>query len=154
MPIGVPCNLALWPFSGTLFDLVKPGRLIVAETYPAEYYEHLRIAFQPSQRGQKYGKRVQTCRADNQQTILNWAAKVGVDFAPKLQVEIVDGFSAAANGEDRFDAAVGLFGMLNVLLGHRRLDEPTEPAICRVEGWILGQSTDWLIMHNKENQDA
>ena len=147
-------DLALWPFSGALFDLVKPGRLIVAETYPTEYYEHLGIAFRPSQQGQRTGKRVQTCRADNQQTILNWATEAGVVLASTLRAEIGAGFGSAANGEDRFDAAVGLFGMLNVLLGHRRLDEPTEPATRRVEGWILGQSTDWLIAHNKEKQDV
>ena len=40
--------------------------------------------------------------------------------------------------DDRFDALVGLLGMLSVVLGNRPDgapgDEPT-----RIEGWILGQ---------------
>jgi hypothetical protein len=30
-------DLAIWPFSGQLSELLHPGRVIVAETYPAEY---------------------------------------------------------------------------------------------------------------------
>lgn len=45
---------------------------------------------------------------------------------------------AGKDGEDRFDAVVGLLGMLDVVLGNRRPGEP-EDDTTRIEGWILGQ---------------
>ena len=41
--------------------------------------------------------------------------------------------------DDRFDPVVGVFGMLNVVRGARLSGEPENPAIRRIEGWILGQ---------------
>jgi hypothetical protein len=35
---------------------------------------------------------------------------------------------------------VGLFGMLNVVLGRLPCGEPDDPVVRRIEGWILGQS--------------
>lgn len=32
---------AIWPFSGRLAELAQPGKLVIAETYPAEYYPRL-----------------------------------------------------------------------------------------------------------------
>ena len=60
--------------------------------------------------------------------------------AAALTADIRDGFGGGANGEDRFDATVGLFGMLNVALGLRPPGDPAERVLCRVEGWILGQA--------------
>ena len=48
-----------------------------------------------------------------------------------------DGFGLSLDGEDRFDAVVGLFGMLNVVLGRRSCAEP--PGL-KVGGWIFGQA--------------
>jgi hypothetical protein len=31
-------NVKLWPFDGSLADLLKPGNTVIVETYPAEYY--------------------------------------------------------------------------------------------------------------------
>jgi hypothetical protein len=31
-------DLRLWPFDGSLSELVARGRVVVAETYPAEFY--------------------------------------------------------------------------------------------------------------------
>jgi len=45
-----------------------------------------------------------------------------------------------SNGEDRFDAVVGLMGMLDVLFRYRPLDEPVDERVRKIEGWILGQS--------------
>ena len=50
------------------------------------------------------------------------------------------GFGPTAAGEDPFDAAAGLVGMLNVLFGHRLPGEPADDQIRRIEGWILGQA--------------
>ena len=44
------------------------------------------------------------------------------------------------SGEDRFDAVIGLFGMLNVLEKRRGSGTPRDdPAVIAVEGWMLGQ---------------
>jgi hypothetical protein len=50
------------------------------------------------------------------------------------------GSGTGASGEDRFDAVVGLLGMLNVVLGRRPSGEPDDPLVRRLEGWILGQT--------------
>ncbi len=71
--------------------------------------------------------------------LLAWAKAAGLKLAPALIAEITDGFGAGAGGDDRFDAVVGLFGMLNVVLGQRAPGEPDDPAVRRIEGWILGQ---------------
>ena len=64
------------------------------------------------------------------------AAEVGLDAA--LRAEMEDGFGAGPSGDDRFDAVVGLFGMLNVVLGLRPSGEPDDPVVRRIEGWMLG----------------
>lgn len=132
--------LALWPFQGGLADLLAPDRIVVAETYPTEFYGHLGVAFPTATRGQKSGKRVQAHRAANAATILKRAADMGVAVEEGLRSSITDGFGPGKDGEDPFDAVVGLFGMLNVLLGHRPPGEPDLPEVRAVEGWILGQA--------------
>ena len=44
-------------------------------------------------------------------------------------------------GDDAFDAVVGLFGMLQVCLGQREPGEPDDRAIREIEGWILGRES-------------
>jgi hypothetical protein len=52
-------------------------------------------------------------------------------------ITVEEGFP---EGDDSFDAVVGLFGMLEVALGRREPGEPQDEHIRDVEGWILGQS--------------
>lgn len=132
-------ELALWPFHGALAELLRPGRTVIAETYPAECYRHLGVCFSQPRRGAATGKRVQAERAANAQTLLDWAGQAGVELEPALHAAIEHGFGASATGEDPFDAVVGLFGLLNVALGRRSPGEPTEGKIRHIEGWILGQ---------------
>jgi len=136
---GTPDYVAIWPFSGKLADLLEPGKVVVAETYPAEFYTHLGVRFSAHRRGERSGKRSQQDRADNATKLLVWADKKGMVVAPELETALKDGFGASPDGEDRFDAVVGLFGMINVILGNRPVGEPEEEAIRKVEGWILGQ---------------
>ena len=105
---------------------------MIAETYPAEVYRHLGLTL----RG---GKRRQAVRRANAARLLSWTKEAGVAVAPALLAGIEDGFGSHG-GEDRFDAAVGLLGMLNVVLGRRPPGEPDDPLMRRIEGWILGQS--------------
>lgn len=72
--------------------------------------------------------------------MLAWATRVGVTLAPKLIAEVRDGFGADKYGEDRFDAVVGLLGMIAVLLNLRKAGAPQTPDVQHVEGWILGRA--------------
>jgi hypothetical protein len=62
-----------------------------------------------------------------------------VALAPELRATMAEAFGTDAAGEDRFDCTVGLFGVLNVLLGARADHIPDDPEITRWEGWVLGQ---------------
>jgi hypothetical protein len=121
----------LWPFDGALSSLLVPGNVIVAETYPAECYGW----FSEDPLGSKR-------KMDNRKvfgpSLLRWADAQNVTLEDGLRKEIHDGFS---QGDDAFDAAVGLFGMLRVCLGQREPGEPSEPIIRQVEGWILGRES-------------
>ena len=111
---------------------------MVAETYPAEIYRHLGL---PLIRPGGGSKRRQASRSACAPAMLAFAqGKLELD--PRLQAAIRDGFGSMADGEDPFDATVGLLGLLNVVLGHRATGEPDDPAITRIEGWILGQAAD------------
>jgi hypothetical protein len=125
-------DLAIWPFHGGLGDLLAKHRLVVAETYPGEVYRHLGLDL-------RRGKRRQEVRRNHAARLMAWAEDAGVDLEPALALEIEDGFGSDRAGEDRFDAVVGLLGMLNVVLGYRPAGEPDDPVVRRIEGWILGQ---------------
>ncbi len=131
-------DVAIWPFDGPLFELFRPNRVIIVETYPAECYGHLGLTF-ARRSGRRSGKRVQASRASNASALLKRAQTAQVDLAPGLQALIEDGFGPGAEGEDPFDATIGLFGMLNVILGYRPPGTPDAEAIRKIEGWILGQ---------------
>ncbi len=126
-------RLALWPFAGRLEDALRPGRVLAAETYPAECGRHLDIRLQG-------GKRSPETRRAAGPALLSWARAAGVLLEPALAGQITDGFGGGLDGEDRFDAVVGLFGMLNVVAGRRAPGEPDDPHIRHIEGWIFGQN--------------
>ena len=134
-------DVAIWPFAGSLFDLFRPGRIVIVETYPAEFYTHLGVRF-ARRPGERSGKRVQHDRAANAPALLAWARAAHVRLTPELRTELREGFGPSAKGEDRFDAVIGSFGMLNVVLQRRLPGDPTDDDIRRVEGWILGQAIE------------
>jgi hypothetical protein len=110
---------------------------VVAETYPAEVYGQLDLVLR-----RHGGKRSQVARRANAMSLLAQLRRLGVAAEPAARAEIEDGFGAHTSGEDRFDAVVGLLGMLNVVLGQRPSGEPDDPLVRRIEGWILGQTAD------------
>ena len=65
------------------------------------------------------------------------AQSIGLELKPELVAAIQSGFP---EGDDAFDAVVGLFGMLEVVTGKRQSGEPKEERIRQLEGWILGQT--------------
>jgi hypothetical protein len=62
-----------------------------------------------------------------------------IDVDHAIHNLVMDGFGDSLDGEDRFDALVGLYGMINLILGDHPIGEPTLPQIIRIEGWIFGQ---------------
>ena len=132
---AIDTSLSIWPFDGRLSDLLARPGIVVAETYPADTYRHLALAISESSR--KKGR--QPDRAADASTMRAWAHTNGVRLTSQLKREIDDGFGPHSNGEDRFDAVVGLFGMLDVVLGNLASGEP-EDDTTKIEGWILGYS--------------
>lgn len=124
-------NVAVWPFDGELYSLLRPGVTVVVETYPAEFYRHLGVELG--------SKRRQEDRRANASTLLRWAHEASVDLTPEMHAAIQDGFGPSPDGEDPFDAAVGLFGMLNVVLGRRPPGQPQTPPPA---GWKVGCSAN------------
>ena len=122
-------SVSLWPFDGPLPSLLAPGSIVVAETYPAECYGW----FSKEQLG---SKRDRGNRRKFGASLLRWADAQSVAIKDGLKKEIRGGFP---QGDDAFDAVVGLFGMLQVCLGERAPGEPDECTIRQVEGWILGR---------------
>jgi len=110
---------------------------VIVECSPAEIYAQLGLVFR--RRGErKWGKRIQADRRANAARLFAWARSAGVALAPSLRKAIASGFGAGADGEDRFDAVVGLCGMLETALGRRPPGEPDDEVVRAVEGWILG----------------
>ncbi len=123
----------LWPFGGDLPGLIAPGRVVVAETYPAEALRHLGLRLHGSKRRQR--DRIGLALA------LHAAmAALGAHADKALQDAVATGFGADAAGEDRFDSLLGVLCVLNVLAGNRPGGVPDDPAIRRWEGWVLGQT--------------
>jgi hypothetical protein len=129
-------DMAIWPFDGPLADLMHAHRFVIAETYPGEVYGHLDLRLALRSHG---GKRRQGGRAACAASMLAWAERADVTLTAALTDDITAGFGPDPGADDRFDAVVGLFGMLNVLRNARPSGDPDDPAVHRIEGWILGQ---------------
>ena len=67
-------------------------------------------------------------------------ARLRAEPGPGLAASIDAGFGADAAGEDRFDALIGVLGVINVIEGHRPDGTPDDPWLRRWEGWVLGQT--------------
>ena len=74
--------------------------------------------------------------------LLRWLANNIPNLDSETSALVANGFSDGPDGEDQFDALVGLFGMLDVVDGRRAAGSPLDSAILKWEGWIMGQSSD------------
>ena len=123
----------IWPFQ-TLQLTEKSKKLVLLETYPAQYYDF----FEPRlMKGRS--KRRQNDRVIAGSKILSWLNTRNVLVLPSLETRIKDGFGLSEDGEDPFDALVGLCGMLDVVLGNRSSSPRLSPLHLGQEGWIFGQ---------------
>jgi hypothetical protein len=118
-----------------LAELLAMSEVVATETYPAECYHRLGLAGPEIGR---WSKRRQSDRAAKVPVLLAWAERTRVTLDPALREAITEGFGTRPDGEDPFDAVVGLFGMLNVVLGFEPSGIPDDEQVRRVEGWILG----------------
>jgi hypothetical protein len=123
----------LWPFEGPFLSLLTPGRVAVAETYPAEAMRHLGLKPAGS-------KRRQADRAAYAESLLAAMPALRATPAPALSGALRDGFGAGADGEDRFDSLLGVLCVLGVLTGAKPDFIPGDPWLASWEGWVLGQT--------------
>ena len=122
-------SVFIWPFDGRLDELLQPGTIVIAETYPAECYGW--FFAEPLK-----GKGNLDIRKKAGGHLLRWAETACVALDPALAHTIRKGFP---EGDDAFDSVVGLFGMIEVVTGRR---QPGEDTIRKLEGWILGQASE------------
>ncbi len=125
---------ALWPFEGGFAALLRPGAVVVAETYPAEALRQLGLVPSGS-------KRRQCDRAAYAPALRAALDRLGVTPAAETAACITDGFGADGCGEDRFDSFLGALCVLSVATGARQDFVPDDSWITRWEGWVLGQTS-------------
>jgi hypothetical protein len=125
---------ALWPFDGSLAELAHAPGVVLAETYPAEAYRMVGAGFLPGQ-----SKRRQADRCCKAKPILAWADHHDVGFTAQTIAELKDGFGPGSNGEDRFDALLGLLKMIEVAEDRQLEKTERHEAVIAWEGWILGR---------------
>jgi hypothetical protein len=133
-PRGRP-KVSLWPFDGRLQSLLATSDVVAVEAYPAEAYLQLGLLI-GSRRMAK--TRAQDRRADGAR-LLVCCAQSAIRPSAALVAELEAGFETGAQGDDRFDAVVGLIAMIKVLRERTEPEVPHEPAIRDHEGWIFGQ---------------
>ncbi len=136
--LTVETPLCLWPFEGTLHNLLAPGTVTVAETYPAEVMRSLGLKMSGS-------KRRQSDRVALANALEGAMAKLHAHPTEALKLALTEGFGPDAAGEDRFDSLIGVLGVLAVLTGQQPDFLPDDPWITRWEGWVLGQTALPLI---------
>jgi hypothetical protein len=127
----------IWPFAGKLESILQQGHDVVVETYPGEAYSHVGFPEFWS------GKTNRQKRRERAQNILGWTKKNDVSVSRQIRDCILDGFGPGTQGEDPFDAIIGLCSMIAVIEG----DRPEGPegfrtvdGIANHEGWIFGQN--------------
>jgi hypothetical protein len=123
----------LWPFDGPFLSLLEPGRVAIAETYPAEAMRHLGIRPAGS-------KRRQPDRAAYAPALHAAMAHRAGRPTKALSQAMDDGFGKEDTGEDRLDSLFGVLCVLGILQSNRPDVAPADPAIQTWEGWVLGQT--------------
>lgn len=131
LPAMATLDVKLWPFDGPFRALACPGRIAVAETYPAEALRQFGLQLAGSK---------QSCQARQALAPALFAAMdyLQIKPAPELSLLIGAGFGPKAAGEDAFDSLLGVLCVINVLNGNRPDTPPL--AVDMWEGWVLGQT--------------
>lgn len=118
-----------------MFDLLSSFAAVIANTYPADVYSQLELRMgSPGT-----AKTDQDHRRADARRLHDWCAESQVILDDELRRQIDNGFGPAKDGEDLFDAAAGLFGMITTILAGREPPLPDDPALREVLGWMFGQ---------------
>ena len=128
-------SVKLWPFDGEMPELIAPGTTVIVETYPAAAANLLDIKVPLP------GKTSQTARRTAGLDICRTCGHLGITQSIDLHAQVADGFGPKKDGEDPFDAVLGLLGMIAVATTYEPSGIPTSdqlPHVRSVEGWILG----------------
>jgi hypothetical protein len=126
-------SCAIWPFNGPFDELIRSFCTVVVETYPADFYERVGVLF--ATRG---GKRQHISRRAQSERLLETADRCDLETTAALRSSIADGFGARPDGEDPFDAFVGLLGILDAIRAGDTGVPSGDPAIPTLEGWMFG----------------
>lgn len=125
-----PDRVCLWPFDGSLDQLLAPGKAVLAETYPAEYYSW--FSFNRTVKTEQSDRKAFGCH------LLHWAEeRRDVILSAGLKAQLTSGFE----NDDAFDAVVGLFAMLKVIFEERGSCCSQTPESMAIEGWMLGRKS-------------
>ncbi|WP_299258722.1 hypothetical protein [uncultured Kushneria sp.] len=128
---AVAQGAALWPFDGELTTLAQTRHCIVCETWPT--LAARRVGAELSAR---QSKRRQTDRLDACQRLLN--SQLPIEWQTQAKASLLSGFGERADGEDAFDAMLGLLMMVAVVEGQLPVSSSLSSVARRIEGWILG----------------
>jgi hypothetical protein len=135
----------LWPFAGALDELLESSDIVIVETYPAQACVQIGLGAP----GRGWSKRNQADRQRFSEIILDWAKEHSVELETSLVALLGQGFGDSSYGEDKFDAVVGVLGMLDIILHDDWYDAPAGTKVWSVEGWIFG-----LAPHNQSVKSA
>jgi hypothetical protein len=126
--------LALWPFDGPLEELIRDRSIVICETYPANAYTRLGLP----RSGRGWSKRKGMDRRGFARQIQDWARRQRIALRTAIAHGIREGFGDRADGEDAFDATIGLLGMIELIQSGREVRPKLSRRILDVEGWMLG----------------
>jgi len=128
-------SIMIWPFAGDLTSLLESGKIVVAESYPAETYSHIGLP-------RSFGKRSCERRKDQSGMILDWCKSHRCHLQRELLLQVSRGFGETPAGEDAFDSFIGALGMIEFVENPAQFAAPADPCVQSVEGWILGMSAN------------
>ena len=126
---------SIWPFDGSFSDLLDRSDAVIVETYPTEAYRQLDLRMGSPDTA----KTRQEDRRAEAERLLDWCADHAAILDEPLVAELLDGFGSTPNADDRFDAVVGLFGMIDALRRRPEPELPDDSAVRQLEGWMFGQ---------------
>ncbi len=124
-------KIKMWPFDGSLKDLLSAGGTVVAEIYPAEACAQMGIRFGG---GTGLSKRRVEDRSLTVKSIRNWMSGRSIECDKRASRALEAGFAS----DDHYDAFVGVLGMISAVTQDPQSLEPDAGLIRDVEGWILG----------------
>lgn len=118
----------IWPFDGSLRDLLKENNVVLAEMYPG-------IAYTVALREHIPGAVLNVAKTKPTQRQLAIEMFAGSTWVDDLSVTL-ENLDDAQESEDDFDALISAASLLRCVLEDRTLDEPeTDDPVC--EGGIL-----------------